>query len=243
MRPTTRARALALLLFAWPREADAYRPFDGTDADVAELHEWEIELQTVGYYRAGQTQYLDPGGVLNYGLIPRVELVLQGFDFLPYDSALGPNKLTETGLFAKVVWRSGCLQGQNGASFATETGPLLPTVNDTTGFGAYFGEILSTCVGDTVITHWNTEVQILPQTYDLDLFGGVIVEPRSRLVVRPVAELYVDHQFGGAQTYSGLLGGIWQVSDKLALDLAIRGALVAGQEVTELRAGFSLAVP
>jgi hypothetical protein len=233
-----------VLLCAWSRNADAYRPFDGTDADVAELHEWEFEMQTVGYYRAGGSQYFDPGGVLNYGLIPRVELVLQGFAFVPFDARSGPNKFTDTGLFAKVVWRHGCLQEHDGPSFATETGPLLPTIHDTKGFGAYWGSILSTCIGDALIAHWNTEVQILPQTFNLDLFGGVIVElPSSRYVVRPVAEFFVEHDFGGVQTYSGLVGAIWQMSEKLALDVAVRGALISGQNVSEVRAGFSLAVP
>jgi hypothetical protein len=219
-------------------------PFDGTDADVAELHELELEIGPIGYYRAGETHYFVTGGVINFGLIPRMELVLQGFDFVPLDAQSGLNKFTDTGLFVKAVWRQGCLQDRDGPSFATEVGPLLPTVNDTKDFGAYVGGIFSTCLGDTLIIHWNAEVQILPQTYDLDLYGGAILEPPpSKYVVRPVAEFFVEHNFGGIQTYSGLVGGIWQVSDKLALDAAIREALVAGQNVTEVRAAFSWALP
>src|SRR5271166_5515702 len=111
--------ALFLPWLAWPLEASAYRPFDGTDADVAALHETELELQTVGYYRAGSSRYFDPGGVVNYGLFPRVELVLQGFDFVPQGTASGLNRLTDTGLFVKAVWREGCLQQKEGPSFAT----------------------------------------------------------------------------------------------------------------------------
>lgn len=222
----------------------AYRPFDGTDADVAELHEFEIELGTLGYYQTGAHQYFVPGGVLNFGLVPRVELVLQGFDYVPVDTQSAPNKLTDTGLFVKTVLREGCLQERDGPSFATEVGPLLPTINDTKGFGAYAGGIVSTCLGDALIVHWNAEVQILPQTYDLDLFGGAIVEPpSSKYVVRPVAELFVEHDFGGVHTYSGLVGAIWQVERKLALDVAFREALVSGERVSEVRAGFSLAIP
>jgi len=236
--------SLGVLLCVWSTDAHAYRPFDGTDADVAELHEWELEMQTVGYYRAGGSRYFEPGGILNYGLMPRVELVLQGFAFVAFDAASGPNKLTDTGLFAKVVWRQGCLQEKGGPSFATETGPLLPTINDTKGFGAYWGSILSTCIGDALIAHWNTEAQLLPQTFTLDLFGGVILElPSSKYVVRPVVELFVEHDFGGVQTYSGLVGAIWQVNEKLGIDVAVRGALISGQPVEELRSGFSLAVP
>jgi hypothetical protein len=239
------AGALGLLLFAWSIDARAYRPFDGTDADVADLHELELELGPVGYHGvAGQTHDFVAGGVINFGLAPRVELVLQGFDFAPLDAQSGPNKLLDTGLFVKAVWRQGCLQQRDGPSFATETGPLLPTIDGTSGFGAYAGGILSTCLGDSLVVHWNVEAQLLPQTFDLDLFGGAILEPpASRYIVRPVAEFFVEHEFGGSQTYSALVGAIWQVSAKFALDAALREALVSGESVSELRAGFSWAIP
>ena len=66
-----------------PRAALAYRPFDGTDADVAERGEFELELGPLGYFRLGGTNFLIvPGAVLNYGILPRTELVLQGFNYL-----------------------------------------------------------------------------------------------------------------------------------------------------------------
>jgi hypothetical protein len=78
----------------------------------------------------------------------------------------------------------------------------------------------------------------------LDLFGGAILEPPpSKYVVRPVAEVFVEHDFGGIQTYSGLVGAIWRASEKLAFDVAIREAVVSGQNVSEVRAGFSWAIP
>jgi hypothetical protein len=235
--------AAPLCSLSWTPDARAYRPFDGTDADVAAVGEWEFEMQTIGYYRAGSSRYFDPGGVVNYGVMPRVELVLQGFDFVPYDTLSGPNKLTDTALFAKTVWREGCLQRRDGPSFATEVGPLLPSINGPKGFGGYAGAILSTCIDETLVIHWNIEVQILPETYDLDLFGGAILEPPPHLhAVRPVAELFTERDFGGVQTYSLLAGAVWQVDEHLALDLAARGAVVNGQTVNELRAGFSLGI-
>jgi hypothetical protein len=238
------AAILGALLVAWPHEASAYRPFDGTDADVAAVHETEFELQTVGYYRAGSSRYFEPGGVVNYGLFPRVELVLQGFDFVPTGSESGLNRLTDTGLFAKSVWRAGCLQQKEGPSIATEVGPLLPTIHDARGWGAYAGGIVSMCVGNALIVHWNVEAQILRQTNDLDLFGGAILEPPpAEFVVRPVAELFVERDFGGVQTYSLLAGAIWRVAENLALDAALREAVIGGENVSELRAGFSLGLP
>jgi hypothetical protein len=239
------AGAFGVLLLSWPVAASAYRPFDGTDADVAELYVLELEIGPLGYYRQGRAHDFVGGGVINFGFARGFELVLQGFDYLPLDARSPiPNRFTDTGIFVKHVWRDGCLQEKSGGSFATEVGPLLPTVNDGSGFGAYVGGILSTCVGDSLIIHWNAEVQILRTTYDLDLFGGAILEPpASKYVVRPVAEVFVEHDFGGIQTYSGLVGAIWTVSEKLALDVAIREAWIGGENVSELRTGFSWAIP
>ena len=236
---------LGVLVLLWPLTAGAYRPFDGTDADVAEVHEFELELGPAGYYRQGSAIDFVSGGVINVGFAPDFELVLQGFAYLPEDaSSPAANKFTDTGAFVKHVWRDGCLQGNGGPSFATETGPLLPTVNDAPGFGVYVGGILSTCVGESLVIHWNAEVQILRATYDLDLFGGAILElSPSKYVVRPVAEVFVEHDFGGVQTYSGLLGVIWRVREKLSLDVAVREALIAERTVSEVRTGFSLAIP
>jgi hypothetical protein len=235
-----------VLIAAWPSVASAYRPFDGTDGDVAEFHKLELEIQPVGYFRIGDSHDFVVGGVLNYGFAHGFELVAQGFDFAPLDGATPPsrNRFTDTGVFVKTVLRQGCLQEKNGPSLATEVGPLLPTVNDATGFGAYAGGIVSTCMGDSLIVHWNVETQILRATYDFDLFVGAILEPPpSKYVVRPVVELFVERDFGGIQTYSGLVGAIWTVGTKLALDAAMREALIGGQNVSELRAGFTWIVP
>ncbi len=241
------ALCLATLIAAWPRAALAYRPFDGTDGDVAELHKLELEIGPVGYFRLGNAHDFVTGGVLNYGFAPRFELVVQGFDFASLDgtaSGAPANELSDTGVFVKAVLREGCLQEKTGPSVATEVGPLLPTVNDAKGFGAYAGGIVSTCLGRSLIVHWNVETQILRATYDLDLFAGAILEPPpSEYVVRPVVELFVERDFGGVQTYSALAGAIWTATPKLALDAAMREASVGGQNLSEIRAGFTWVIP
>jgi hypothetical protein len=143
--------------------ASAYRPFDGTDGDVAELHTLELELGPVGYLRAGGVHDFVTGGVLNYGFARRFELVLQGFDFAPWGGTTpaAPNKFMDTSVFVKTVLREGCLQEKGGPSVATEVGP----------------------------------------------------------------------------------GAIWTVNHKLALDGAMREALVGGQNVSEIRAGFTWVIP
>ena len=54
MKAVGAAAALAAAgVTLWCGEAVAYRPFDGTDAAVAETGEMEIELGPVEYLRAG----------------------------------------------------------------------------------------------------------------------------------------------------------------------------------------------
>jgi hypothetical protein len=62
----------------WVEPCLAYRPFDGTDAAVADVGEVEIELQPVGAMRAGSTTKGISDSVLNFGFADRWELVLQG---------------------------------------------------------------------------------------------------------------------------------------------------------------------
>src|SRR5262245_38760528 len=61
------------------RGAFAYRPFDGTDADVADPSEVELEIGPIGYVRAGSRNFLvAPALIANYGVVERWELVLEG---------------------------------------------------------------------------------------------------------------------------------------------------------------------
>ena len=51
------------------RDALAYRPFDGTDADVAEYGDFELELGPTQYYREdGRNFLVAPATVLNLGI-------------------------------------------------------------------------------------------------------------------------------------------------------------------------------
>ena len=53
MRAVGAVAALAATLTSWCGEVEAYRPFDGTDAAVAETGEMEIELGPVESLRQG----------------------------------------------------------------------------------------------------------------------------------------------------------------------------------------------
>jgi hypothetical protein len=69
------ALAAETALFCWCGAAQAYRPFDGTDAAVAETGEVEIELGPVEYLR----DEADRANVrIKYGFTPGWEAVLEG---------------------------------------------------------------------------------------------------------------------------------------------------------------------
>jgi hypothetical protein len=70
-----------------PGVASAYRPFDGTDGDVAAPGELEIELGPLHYAHEGtETFFLTPSA-LNLGVAPRLELVV---DVVPLYPLSGP---------------------------------------------------------------------------------------------------------------------------------------------------------
>src|SRR3979490_389389 len=81
----------------------AYRPFDGTDAAVAEPGEMEIELQPAGTQRSSsQTTLIAAATVINYGFAKSWEAILQG-QVETLLTAGGPSSLTQAGAFLKHV--------------------------------------------------------------------------------------------------------------------------------------------
>lgn len=76
-----------------------------------------------------------------------------------------------------------------------------------------------------------------------ELFLDAIIEAPFKWLIRPVAEVFYDNEFGVAQQFSGLIGAIWQVRDTLSLDVAWRFALINNRPVNELRAGVTFGFP
>src|SRR5216684_2041490 len=100
MKPST-ALAMALLL-TWAPRAEAYRPFDSTDASVAEAGKLELELGPLGYLTEGREHFLVvPALIANLGLSRRWELVLQGRHTLLISDGQGKtrSRVVDTGLF------------------------------------------------------------------------------------------------------------------------------------------------
>jgi hypothetical protein len=226
-----------VVICLFPRPAAAYRPFDGTDAAVANLNEVEIELQPVGRLQTGsQSSLIAPAVVYNYGFAERWEIVLQ----TEVDSPPGSSSsFAASGAFLKYVVQPGVLQGKNGISIAMEFGPLLPGINNDPGVGFSWAGIVSQR-WDWGTAHFNVETN-LTRDQNAEAFLDLILEGPSTWKVRPVLEMFYDKVWTQSESRSLLIGAIWQVKDDLSFDAAYRYALVDAHPVNEIRAGLTFA--
>jgi hypothetical protein len=230
---------VALGFIAWSAPAIAYRPFDGTDAAVADVNETEVELQPFGYQRTGaQSTAVAPFVVYNYGFAERWEMVLQTEMLSPITGG-GQPSVAATGAFLKYVIQPGVLQGQSGMSIATEFGPLLPGINADSGIGFSWAGIVSQR-WDWGTAHFNVQAN-LTRDHQAEVFSGVILEGPISWKVRPVMETFYDKVWNETESRSVLFGAIWQIDKDLALDAAYRYATVNGHAVNEIRAGVTFA--
>jgi hypothetical protein len=232
--------AIVLVTCLGIRPASAYRPFDGTDAAVADVNETEVELQPLGWERIGrQSDLVAPFLVYNYGFAERWEVVLQTEMLTPITGIGGQPSIAANGLFLKYVILPGVLQGQSGVSIATEFGPLLPGVNADPGTGFSWAGIVSQR-WDWGTAHFNVEAN-LTRDHQGEAFLDVILEGPHDWKVRPVFETFYDKVWTQSESRSVLLGAIWQVDKDLSLDAAFRYAVVDGHAVNEIRAGLTFA--
>jgi hypothetical protein len=235
---------LASLLAGWlleARAAHAYRPFDGTDGDVAETGEFELEIGPLQYAQQGKDKFLSSPTVLNLGVIPRLELIM---DIVPvYPTQGGPVQITNTDVLAKYVLRSGVLRQQPGPSIALEAGPLVPEVNGESGFGASADLIVSER-WDWLSLHLNSEADLARKSLVFGWVESLIGEAELGAPVRPVSELSLEVQPSThARAYGVLVGAIWHVAEGFDLDGAGRIARVDGTRAVELRMGLTWAIP
>jgi hypothetical protein len=228
----------------WSLDAHAYRPFDGTDADVAHLGEFELEAGPAYLVGRRITPSLAlPSLVLNQGIFRGVELVVDAKDEVTLGgSGTAPTaRLVDTDVQLKYLVRPGSLQGETGPSIATEFGPLLPTLGAERTWGADANIIMSEHVGSLTF-HLNGGVA-LTRAATLELVDSLIAEGPSAWRIRPVSELLVEHELGGSTMYSVLVGSIWPAADNLVFDIGARGAVLDGEPVAELRAGLTWTLP
>jgi hypothetical protein len=230
--------ALATFVAAFP--ARAYRPFDGTDADVAPSGEFELEIGPA--YLAGRDRKSElalPALVLNQGLFPRWELVVDARNrvALHRDAEHPRVQLDDDDVQLKWVMREGSLQGKTGPSVATEFGVLLPTTNEERNFGGLVDVIVSQ-KWSALALHWNLSGATRPGVREVGT--SLIVEgPFHR--VRPVLEIFAARELSVASTVSALSGFIWRIGDDSAFDFGLRRGLAGDEPFTEVRLGLTWA--
>jgi hypothetical protein len=234
------ALAATAAFACWSGAARAYRPFDGTDAAVADKGEMEIELGPVEYLREGAERTLfAPDLKINYGFAPGWEASLEGkLDYALAAGTAGPS-LIEGEALLKGVLREGTLQEKPGPSIATEFGVLLPGINVEEGTGAILTGIVSQRWGWGTV-HLNAQIALTREQH-ADYFFDTIIEGPHDWVVRPVSEIFYERDVGLFRSRSALIGAIWQVQDNIAVDLGLRGARVNDHTAGEIRAGVTFA--
>jgi hypothetical protein len=228
----------------WCGSAEAYRPFDGTDAAVADLGDAEIELGPLEYLREGSDSVLfAPDLRINYGFARDWEATVEGD--LAHALAGGIPATSLIGGIAslKTVLREGSLQEKTGPSVAAEFDVLLPGIRAEPGAGVGLIGIVSQ-QWRWVTVHFNAEAA-LTRDQRADYFLDAIVEGPHGWAVRPVCEVSYELDVGQFATHSGLVGAIWQVKDNVAVDFGVRGARINDHTAGEIRAGvtFAFGVP
>jgi hypothetical protein len=236
----TCAKAGVLLSLIWPTSARAYRPFDGTDADVASFGELELEVGPVGYERVASEHFLvAPALVLNYGVAPHFEAVVGGRQLWALSSP-HTSKLEDVSLSLKTVLREGSLQAGRGVSVAVETGLLLP--GSERRLGGHVASIFSwRC--SAVALHLNLSNDLLT-SLDYTATTSLIAEGPGRWLVRPVAELLLQRDFGSSTLTDGLgasllVGAVTSWSDAWSVDLGLRHGRADDAPMDEVRLGFT----
>ncbi|HET7084583.1 MAG TPA: hypothetical protein VFI23_07430 [Rhizomicrobium sp.] len=224
---------LAITFLAWP--AFAYRPFDSTDAAVADKGAFEVELSPLSYRHDDEgTAWISPSARLNYGFAQNWEVVLEG---QAEHFSKERSRVTGNALSLKGVLQEGSLQEKEGWSLASEASILLPGINAEDGAGFEWTGIASRR-WDWGTVHINVAAE-LTRDQRLGTFAGLIVEGPDDWPVRPVAEVNYQRTFRTEEETSLLFGAIWKVKNHLALDLGLRHAWVNRRPDEQVRAGLT----
>ena len=223
-----------------PRAAHAYRPFDGTDADVAETGTIELEVGPLQAERVAGRDAYTPGGVFNYGVADGFELVAD-LDGLVQPAGAPGHDALQSDVLVKHVFRAGSLQDGSGPSVALETGLLLPGVPHHDGDGAGWIADLIVSQRLSVLTIHVNATAFYDRDHQLGGFASTIFEGPGVAGVRPVAEVLAERQGTGTNVESLLAGAIYQRSKTLAFDAAALVQRDAGERILGVRIGLTWA--
>jgi len=228
-----------LVMVALP--ARAYRPFNSTDAAVADIGRVEIELGPLGFLEEGPDRFVvAPSVILNWGVVQRWEVVLEGRHFVRLGSGAtqAPRLRVDDNAFSvKAVLREGGLQEKNGPRVAAEVGAPLPAIHGDGGAGAE-ATIIASERWDAATVHLNGAVS-WTRAHAPGVFGGLIVEGHDAWTLRPVTEVFVEGERDVPLTVSWLAGAVLRLREELSIDAGVRLARSGGTNTTEIRAGLT----
>jgi hypothetical protein len=240
---TTAFKCGAVLAAMLSAPAYGLRPFEGTDASVADPGTLELELGYLSYLREGtQKSMIAPEAVVNIGLQNGNELVMEGKVRTRINHEADTRRTTfeNAAVSIKHVHRNGVLQDEPGPSIATECGVLFATLQgDRTG---------ATCAGivsqrlSAATVHLNASVG-KNRAGDWERSLGAIISGPSFGLVRPVFEIFAVRDSTGERTDSALAGLVWVVNETFSFDFGVRKARTEALGATEIRAGFTWSGP
>ncbi|HKU54644.1 MAG TPA: hypothetical protein VJP60_04735 [Rhizomicrobium sp.] len=232
-------RSLGSMLIAgtalWPVAAFAYRPFDSTDAAVADDGKWEVEAAPLNWRHNDRgSQWIAPALILNYGFAPRWEAVVEGRNTI---FGKGRDEFSDAAASLKTVIRDGSFQDRPGVSLGSEFSVLLPGIGADSGAGLEW-TMLASHRQDWGAWHLNLGPMLTRDGHGGMVAGGILEGPAS-WPFRPVAEIRYEKAFGGEELIAGLVGLIVPVREGLALDIGLRHAREGGHPDEQLRAGVT----
>lgn len=237
---TLRAWTIGLLVLAAPAFASA-RPLDGSDATTVGAGAVQLELGSAATATGGERGGAVPVA-LAVGLLDRVDL-FAGAELSVVSDGNPPGRdvaLGEAAVGAKWLLRPGSLQARRGPSLGVEVAALLPGTDAPRGAGVSLSPSLSHAL-PALSLHLSGSLSRGPDGA-VALGGAVGLEWLPESSARPLVELLVEREVGGARVASGLVGLAWDAADRATLDAAVRAGRDGGAPFVEGRLGVTLAL-
>jgi len=221
-------------------QAQAYRPFSSTDADVADAGELETEF---GYFTvehsAGEESFIIPQLIFNYGLTSTLEVIGE----LEVEKPAGKTaEIVDAAVLLKGLLRQGVLQDQQGLSFAVEAGVLIPSAGNeefgVEGIGIVSGTL------SRFTYHLNFGGGLDRADHREFAVWGAILEYPFRENLRLVGEVNGETVKGQSPENSALLGFIWESpSSGDSFDGGLRLGISSAAPDWELTLGWTFSFP
>jgi len=226
LRPVFRF-AWLVVLFSWPLETIAYRPFVSTDAAVVEKGSAEIELGIVDYSNHRGRITLDaPDLRFNFGFAKGWEISVEGAMQVS-DSTDGHRfRIMDPELNIKTMLLNGPLQERGGPlGLAFEMAAVLPGSSGDSGVGVEAVMIASWRTGNFT-WHLNAGLGWQRELREPNAVWGLIVERKLSKALSVAAEFHGESARHTGPVNSALLGLLWE-HGRITYDVGVSFGLSA----------------